>query len=151
MIKTLDTKEKIFILSRNYIGYLAYIYNNEPFVVPITYFYDEERNSIICYSADGHKLNALRKNNATSICITDIDSVNDWKSILIRGTFNLHYGSEAKAMLHQFSLGVKDIILKTENRDLDFISQFSSKIFNDNIPSVFTITVEEITGRMRKF
>ena len=151
MIKTLDTKEKEIILKRNYIGYLAYIYNNEPFVVPITYFYNQESNNIICYSSDGHKLNALRKNNAASICITDIDSVNNWKSILVRGTFNLHFGSEAKAMLHQFSLGVKDIILKTENRDLDFISQFSSKIFNDNIPSVFTITVEEISGRMRKF
>ena len=151
MIKTLETKEKKFILSRNYIGYLAYIYNNAPFVVPITYFYDEAKNNIICYSADGHKLNALRKNNAASICITNIDSVNDWKSILVHGSFKLHSGSEAKAMLHKFSLGVKDIILKTENRDLDFISQFSSKIFNDNIPTVFTISVEEISGRKRKF
>ena len=151
MIKTIETKEKTFILSRNHIGYFAYIYNNEPFVVPITYFYDEEQNNIICYSANGHKINALRKNNAASLCVTDIDSVNEWKSIMVRGTYKEHSGSGAKALLHQFSLGVKDLILKKENRDLDFISQFSSKIYNDDIPIVFTISIEEISGRKRTF
>ena len=151
MIKTLETKEKLFILSRNYIGYLAYIYNNQPFVVPITYYYNEEQNNIICYSSNGHKIEALRKNNAASICVTDIDSVNDWKSIMVTGLFEEYNGGYAKALLHQFSLGVKDIILRKENRDLDFISQFSSKIYKDNIPIVFTISVDDITGRKRKF
>jgi len=150
MIKTLETKEKKFILSRNYIGYLAYIYNNSPFVVPITYFYNEQQNNIICYSSNGHKINALRKNSATSICISNIDSVNDWKSIMVIGNFEEHFGSHAKALLHQFSLGVKDLILKKENRNLDFISQFSSKISNDDMPIVFTVSVDEITGRKRK-
>lgn len=151
MIKPLDKAQKEYILSKNYIGYLGYIYNNEPFISPITYFFDKEKNYIICYSGDGHKLNALRKNNAASLCVTNIDSVNDWKSILVNGKFKQHYGSDAKAILHQFSLGVKDLILQKENRDLDFISQFSSKIYDDNIPIVFTISVDEITGKMRKY
>lgn len=151
MIKTLVNKEKMLMLSTNYIGYLSYIYNNNPFVVPITYFYNNEKNNIICYSGNGHKINALRKNNAISLSVSNIDSVNDWKSILIQGTYEEHTGSTAKALLHQFSLGVKELILKKELRDLDFISQFSSKISNDDIPVVFTIKIEEITGRKRKF
>ncbi len=150
MIKTLDKKEKEMLLSTNYIGSLGYVYNNQPFVAPITYFYNEEQNNIICYSGNGHKINAMRKNNAISLSVSNIDSVNDWKSILIHGTYQEHTGSAAKALLHQFSLGVKDLILKKELRDLDFISQFSSKIYNDDIPVVFTIKIDEITGRMRK-
>lgn len=151
MISTLELKQKQFILKNNYIGYLAYIYKNEPFIAPITYFFDEQKNHIICYSANGHKINALQKNNATSLCVTTIDTVTDWKSILVQGTFKQHFGSEAKALLHEFSLGIKDLILKKENRDLDFINQFSSKIYKDEIPVVFTIKIEEISGRKRKF
>lgn len=150
MIKTLDTDEKTFILRANYIGYLGYIYNNEPFVIPITYFYDEAQNNIICYSGNGHKINALRKNNNVSLCISNIDSVNAWKSILVQGKYKEHSGTYAKALLHQFSLGVKDLILNKEQRDLDFISQFSSKIYNDDMPVVFTITIEDLVGRKRK-
>ena len=151
MIKTLDDKEKILLLSTNYIGSLGYIFQNKSFVVPITYFYNEEKNNIIGYSAMGHKVKAMRKNNAVSLSVTDIDSVNDWKSVLVQGVYKEEEGSTAKALLHQFSLGVKDLILRKELRDLDFISQFSSKIYKDDIPIVFTISVDEITGRMRKF
>lgn len=151
MIKTLDDKKKMLLLSSNYIGSLGYIFQNRTFIVPITYFYNEEQNNIIGYSVVGHKINSLRKNNSISLLVTDIDSVNDWKSVLVLGTYNEVEGSTAKALLHQFSLGVKDLILRKELRDLDFISQFSSKIYTDDIPIVFTISIEEITGRMRKF
>lgn len=150
MIRNLNDKENKMLLNNNYIGNLGYINNNTPFIAPITYFYNEEQNNIICYSALGHKIKALRKNNAASLSVTDIDSVNDWKSILIRGTYNEYEGSTAKALLHQFSLGVKELIQRKEHRDLDFINQFSSKLYKDDLPIVFTITVKEITGKIRK-
>ena len=151
MIKTLDDKEKLLLLSSNYIGSMGYIFQDKCFVVPITYFYNQEQHNIIGYSANGHKINALRKNNSVSLSVTDIDSVNDWKSILVHGRYEEHEGTIATALLHQFSLGVKDLILRKELRDLDFISQFSSKIHIDDMPIIFTINIEEITGRMRKF
>lgn len=151
MIKTLEEKEKLLLLSTNYIGNLGYIYQNTPFIVPITYFYNEEQNNIICYSAFGHKINALRKNKSVSLSVTNIDSVNDWKSILIQGSYKEEDGAIAKAFLHQFSLGVKVLISRREFRDLSFINQFSSKVYKDDIPIVFTIAIEEITGKMRKF
>ena len=150
MIRTLNQTEQFVILNTNYIGNLAYLYQGRPFVAPITYFYNQEQNTVICYSALGHKISALRKNNAVSLCVSDIVSVNDWKSVLVHGTYKEESGSTAKALLHQFSLVIKDLILKKEMRDLDFISQFSSKINMNNLPIVFTLSIEEITGRMRK-
>ncbi len=149
MFINLDDHKINFILKNNYIGNLSYIYNNRPFVVPITYYFDRENNSIICYSGDGHKMSAMRKNHAVSLQVSEIESVNHWRSILIHGTFEQHFGSDAKAYLHKFSLGVKDLILKKEHKKVDFISEFSSKIYNDDIPSVFIIKIEETTGKMR--
>ena len=150
MFVNLKDKEINYILKNNYIGNLGYIYQDRPFVVPITYFFDTENNVIICYSGDGHKMSAMRKNEAVSLQVAEIESVNNWKSIMIHGKFEQHFGSDAKAYLHKFSLGVKDVILEREHKKADFISEFSSKIYNDNIPSVFVIKIEEITGKMRQ-
>ncbi|WP_246296655.1 hypothetical protein [Winogradskyella vidalii] len=51
--------------------------------------------------------------------------------------------------MHQFSLGVKDLVVTNEHRELDFIAEFSSKMYKDNRPIIFQINVTEITGKMR--
>lgn len=149
MITNLEKHEKERILENNYIGQLGYIYKDRPYVVPITYFYDKEKQQIICYSGEGHKMAAMRKNNAISLQVAEIESVNNWKSVLVHGEFELHFGSDAKAALHQFSLGVKDVITKVEHHRPDFISEFSSKIYNEEIPIVFVIKIEEVNGKKR--
>jgi nitroimidazol reductase NimA-like FMN-containing flavoprotein (pyridoxamine 5'-phosphate oxidase superfamily) len=149
MIRTLNKIEREKILGDNYIGNLSYIYRGRPFIAPITYYYDKKNNQIIGYSAEGHKIRAMRKNINVSLNVSEIDSVNDWMSVLVQGIFIELEGSVAKAQLHEFSLGVKDLIMKKEHRKLDFISEFSSKIYNDDLPIVFTIKIEEITGKIR--
>lgn len=149
MFKNLEDKEIEFIIENNYIGQLGYVFKKRPYVVPITYYFDKKNNIIICYSGDGHKMNAMRKNNAVSLQIGDIESVTNWKSVLIHGSFEQIFGSTAKAYLHKFSLGIKDIILEKEHKKADFISEFSSKIYKDDIPAVFTIKIEGVTGKKR--
>lgn len=150
MIRVLDAPERLHILSNNYIANLSYIYNNKPFIAPITYFFDAENNLIIGYSAEGHKINAMRKIINVSVLVTEIDSINDWKSVLAHGVFQELSGSAAMAKLHQFSLGVKDLIINKEFRKLDFISEFSSQINKYDLPIIFQIKIEETTGKMRK-
>lgn len=150
MIKNLEQKEKEYILENNYIGHLGYIYQGKPFVIPITYFFDTQRNIIICYSGEGHKIDAMRKNSKVSLQVADIDSVNNWKSVLVHGIFEQHFGSDAKSYLHQFSLGVKDVITEKAQIKPNYISDFSSKIYKGDVPIVFLIKIEEITGKKRR-
>ncbi|WP_044397533.1 pyridoxamine 5'-phosphate oxidase family protein [Lacinutrix sp. Hel_I_90] len=151
MIQNLVNKESQFILNHNYIGHLGYIYHNRPYVVPITYYFDEKENVIICYSADGHKINAMRKHDFVSLEVAEIESVNHWQSVLVEGNYEELEGSYAKAELHKFSLGVKDVILNKEHRDVDYIAEFSAKIYKDDVPIVFLIRIDEITGKKRRF
>lgn len=149
MRRDLNTKEKTHILANNYIGHLAYVYKERPFVVPITYFYDRDNNTIICYSNEGHKLTAMRQNHQVSLCVSDIDSVNHWKSVVAYGTFRELIGVDAKTQLHSFTLGVKDLIINKEHRKLDFIEQFSAKFNQEDMPAVFIININDITGKLR--
>ena len=151
MIITLNKKERTKVLENNYIGDLSYIYRGRPYIAPITYYYNKKMNTIIGYSAEGHKIRAMRKNPNVCLSVSEIDSVNSWISVLAQGVFLELSGSNAKAQLHEFAIGVKDLIIKREHRELDFISEFSSKIYNDDLPIVFAIKIEEITGKMRRF
>jgi nitroimidazol reductase NimA-like FMN-containing flavoprotein (pyridoxamine 5'-phosphate oxidase superfamily) len=92
----------------------------------------------------------MRKNNAVALEVPEIESVNNWQSVLVEGTYEELSDGDAKAQLHDFSLGVKDLIIKKERRDLHFISEFSSKIYNEEIPVVFVIRIEGISGKKRR-
>lgn len=149
MIRNLNWQQCSDVLERNYIGYLSYVSNNRPFAIPITYFYNQKEKYIICYSGLGHKIKAMRKNIDVSLAVADIYRANKWESVLVHGKYNESDGSTARNYLHEFSLGIKEIVLAKENKDLDFISEFSSKIYADDIPIVFLIKVEELTGKIR--
>lgn len=149
MIKNLETAKGIQLLKENYIGHLGFISNGGPYTVPITYFYDEESNSILSYSDEGHKISAMRKNGNVSLAVDEIISVDHWSSILAHGVFQELKGSDAKFLLHKFAEGIKGIISKKENKYPKFISDFSSATHLKNIPVVYKIQIQEITGKFR--
>ncbi|HEY5687651.1 MAG TPA: pyridoxamine 5'-phosphate oxidase family protein [Yeosuana sp.] len=150
MIKNLEPSECIKILKQNYIGHLAYIFQNRPFVIPITYFYEQKSHTIIGYSSEGHKTKALRILSNASIEVSEIESVNNWQSVLAHGKYEELNGSQAKSYLHIFSDGIKDIIKQKEEKNPQCISDFSSKIYDEEVPIVFRINLDEITGKQRK-
>ena len=150
MIKNLKTKESIHLLRDNYIGRLAFISQGNPYVVPITYYYDETSNSLLGYSAEGHKMNAMRKNRSVSLEVDEITSVNNWQSILAHGVFEELQGSEAKFLLHRFAQGVRNIIIRNEKIIPKSIREFSSKLDSPQAPIVFRIQIFKITGKRRK-
>ena len=150
MITDISTNEALHILSQNYVGHLAYIYENKPYSTPITYFYEKETKSILCFTAEGQKTRALRKNPAVSLQVSNIESITEWKSILAHGTFEELLDGVAQSKLHDFSMGIKNIILLKEHRKVDFISEFSRKIYEGKIPIVFRIHLKTITGKSRE-
>ena len=150
MYTNLGEKESLSVLKNDYLGHLSYIYQNKPFVVPITYFYEADKNVIICYSAEGHKMKAMRQNNQVALSVVDVDGLTKWKSVMAHGEFEQLFGPDAKSYLHSFSLGIKELIERKELKELSFISEFSSKAVNENIPMIFIIKINEITGKTRR-
>ncbi len=142
--------ESTGVLRKNYNGHLAYIADEKPYVIPITYFFDPEDNSIISYTAEGHKIDAMRKNPSVSMVVEQIQSMVNWESALVHGTFEELEGELAKEKLHRFTEGVKDIIRQKEHKDVEFINEFSSKSYARGTPIVYKINILEITGKRRE-
>ncbi|SKB58771.1 pyridoxamine 5'-phosphate oxidase family protein [Maribacter arcticus] len=150
MRKNLEKEEIEGVLMSNYIGHLAFISQARPYMMPITYYYNKVQNAIISYSGEGLKLSAMRKNNAVSLEVDEINSVGNWKSVLAHGTFEEVQGIDAKQQLHQFAEGVKTIITKKEGHRPQSLKEFSARISSDKIPVVFRIKILEITGKQRE-
>jgi len=150
MRRNLEEKEGIDLLENNYIGELAYISGATPYIVPITYHYDRATHTLTSYSSEGHKLEAMRKNPSVALSVNEIESVANWQSVQVHGTFEELLGINAKHMLHEFSEGVKSILKRTTGKEAQFISEFSAKIEAEKIPAVFRIKINEITGKVRK-
>ncbi|UKM64349.1 pyridoxamine 5'-phosphate oxidase family protein [Flavobacteriaceae bacterium GSB9] len=149
MIKSISKTECIKILANNYIGHLAYVYGNSPFVVPITYYYDKKSNAIIGYTGEGHKTKAFESNKSVALEVANILSIDHWETVLVHGTYEELKGPDAKYELHQFALAVKDLISEQEQKDYHFIPQFSDKTHPESQPIVYRINIEEITGKSR--
>ncbi len=149
-MRDLTTSECINVLIDNYNGYLGFIARKSPYVLPISYFYDQEDHAIISYSAAGHKIDSMRKYPTVSLAVEEIESVYNWQSVLVHGTFEEIEGASAKQKLHKFTEGVKGLILRKENRETEFISEFSSKIYSRGVPVVYRIKILEMTGKRKE-
>lgn len=149
MIKNLKKDRCHLLLQSNYWGYLAFTGHSSPYVLPITYYYDQKNNYIISTSAEGHKINCLRESKLVSLNVSMIRSVNDWSSVLVHGEYEELKGIDAKYHLHQFIQGIKAIHTEIEKGDMKFIGDFSSSIKPDAIAVVYRIRIKEMTGKYR--
>ena len=105
---------------------------------------------ILSYSSEGHKIKSMRQNPNISFTVTEIDSVNQWRSVLAHGTFEELDSADAKFYLHEFAEGVKKIIRRKEAKYPQAISEFSSKLDSEKMPVVYRIVIDEFMGKYRE-
>lgn len=139
------SKEDCFnFIKSKYIGRIGYIFQEFPEIVPITYFFDSEEEAIISYSAEGHKIDCMRKNPYVSFMVDSLDNLGQWKSVVARAIFQETNRSDAKKMLHLFTQGVKEIIHNVEHKDLVYLREFSSKIENSEESIIYRLKILEL-------
>lgn len=143
-LKVIDCKG---VLEDNYIGRIAYIADNVPHVVPSTYFFDRYKERILCFATNGHRINALRMYNKVSFQVDHIESFKNWKSVQVHGIFEELTGNEAKDSLKRFVDGVQGTIEKKNAERPSFLSHFSTKLQEAEMPVVYSIVLNEITGK----
>ena len=84
------------ILSSQVIGRIACSANNKPYIVPITYVFDDD--CLYCQTNEGTKLNILRNNPNVCFEVDVMFDMRNWQSVVITGKFEeLKNGSAKKA------------------------------------------------------
>ncbi|MBC2840261.1 pyridoxamine 5'-phosphate oxidase family protein [Robiginitalea sp. SC105] len=150
MIHNLKDREIREVLQENFIGSLAYVAHGVPYVLPVTYFYDEDGSFLISYSTEGHKIKAMRENPSVALGVYEMDTPDHWRSVMVHGTFEELHQIDAKACLRQFAEGVRERLQDKGIKDHAIISDFSSKAYDGHIPLVYRIRILEWTGKSRR-
>ncbi|RKD14514.1 flavin mononucleotide-binding protein [Pelobium manganitolerans] len=145
-METLQARECIALLNENYIGHLAFIADEKPYTVPITYYFDQ-KDSIIAYAGEGFKIEAMRKNSRVALQVEQIEDVKNWRSVMVQGHFKEAFGSEAKFLLQEFANGVKNVISQHHHQHVRFISDFTSDVYTRGTTSVYRIKIKEMFGK----
>jgi hypothetical protein len=102
--RVMDPDEMQRLLKKYSHGRLGLAFQNEPYVVPVSYGYDQGR--IFFHSAkQGKKVDFMRRNN--KVCFEVDEYQKGWASVICYGTATLREDIEAKGEFFEVLMGQK--------------------------------------------
>jgi nitroimidazol reductase NimA-like FMN-containing flavoprotein (pyridoxamine 5'-phosphate oxidase superfamily) len=84
-VVALSKEECVELLQRVSIGRLACSLNDQPYVVPVAFSYED--NCIYIFSTVGKKIKWMRQNPKVSLQADEIGSRANWFSVIVTGTY----------------------------------------------------------------
>jgi uncharacterized protein len=87
LIHDLEFDECVQLLQRNSVGHLGCAKDDEPYVVPIHYSFDAERQAIYVVSTVGQKIEWMRANPRVCLTVDEITDKNHWTTVVLNGSY----------------------------------------------------------------
>jgi hypothetical protein len=84
-VVALSKEECVELLQRVSIGRLACSLNDQPYVVPVAFSYED--NCIYIFSTVGKKIKWMRQNPKVSLQADELGSRANWYSVIVTGTY----------------------------------------------------------------
>ena len=149
MIKQLSSTEIDDLLSKQIVGRIGCYYENEIYVVPISYAYED--NAIYCHSLEGKKMEMMRKNPKVCFQVDEMKDMGDWKSVIAWGDFEELSDEKEKIRALKILLVRHLPLISSITTHLGDAWPFSSDARNEleKIPGiVFRILINKTTGKL---
>lgn len=144
VIPKLDSKAIIEVLQRGYIGHLGCSINDEIYVVPISYVFDE--GYIYSHSRQGKKIEIMREHPNICIQVEEIKNYFDWRSIICWGRFEELDGDEADRAMR---LMIEKIIEKEGDQHVSALEVDLKAVLESSI--MYRMKIEKSSGRYEAF
>jgi nitroimidazol reductase NimA-like FMN-containing flavoprotein (pyridoxamine 5'-phosphate oxidase superfamily) len=87
LVHRMTSAECRIVLERARYGRLACARFDQPYVVPISIFYDIEEDAIYGFSTVGRKIRWMRDNPLVCVEIEEIESRADWRTVVVFGRY----------------------------------------------------------------
>ncbi|MDE3185588.1 MAG: pyridoxamine 5'-phosphate oxidase family protein [Bacteroidota bacterium] len=145
MFDTLSNEQIIDVVSNSLVGRLGCHADGKTYVVPISYAYDGDY--IYARSFEGMKLTMMRKNPNVCFQVDKMESMSDWESVIIWGTFEEL--TDKKEREKGLKILLSRILPNVSSRTVKFTPEwpFPTNDFERIDGIVFRIRINEMTGR----
>ena len=87
LIHTLNPVECREILARITLGRLACSHAGQPYIVPVHFSFDGERDCLYAFSAVGQKIDWMRENPKVCVEVEEILDKDNWTTVLVFGRY----------------------------------------------------------------
>ena len=87
LIHELEPSECADVLGRNDLGRLGCARLDQPYIVPIHFSFDAERNCLYAFSAVGQKIAWMRENPRVCVEVEEISDKSHWTTVLAIGSY----------------------------------------------------------------
>ena len=87
LIHELSPNDCAEILSRNHLGRLGCSRYDQPYIVPILFSFDAERNCLYAFSTIGQKIEWMRENPRVCLEVEEIGDKTHWTTVLVIGRY----------------------------------------------------------------
>ena len=145
MIGTLSREASQEFLKSGIIGRIGCHDGSRTYIVPVQYVYDGK--DIYCHSVEGMKIHMMRKNPSVCFEADEIKTVNNWKSVIVWGTYEELKGEYARYNTLRLFAGRFLQFKVSETAFLPLIDGDNSFRSSHIRPVMYRIIVEEISGR----
>ena len=87
LIHELSPHDCAEVLSRNHLGRLGCSRYDQPYIVPILFSFDAERNCLYAFSTIGQKIAWMRENPKVCLEVEEIGDKSHWTTVLVIGRY----------------------------------------------------------------
>lgn len=148
MIGTLTRDQIEHILSSGLIGRIGCYADNNVYVVPVTYVFDDKY--IYTHSREGMKVQMMRKNPEVCFEVDSIEGMTNWRCVIVWGKFQeLKTETEQVKALKLLKDRLMPYLLSETMRPHG-LDLGPKKIEKDHKPVVYRIHITQMTGRYEK-
>jgi uncharacterized protein len=148
MIGTLTNEQMEHVLQSGLIGRIGCFDETGVYIVPVTYAFHD--NSIYVHSREGLKIQIMRKNPQVCLEVDSIESMTNWRCVIVHGKFKELKGEVAYAKGLKI---LKDRLmpyLLSETMRPEGFGRTSEGVEKERKPVVYRIEITRMTGRYEK-
>jgi len=151
MISNLSYEQIENLLHQQVVGRIACHYEDEIYIVPISYAYDGKY--IYCHAYEGRKMEMMRKNSKVCFQVDEMKDMANWTSVIAWGNFEELTDPVQRNKALRILLNRPLPILSSITTHLGDVWPFSANDAKgiDDIPGiVFRISLQEKTGKFER-
>jgi nitroimidazol reductase NimA-like FMN-containing flavoprotein (pyridoxamine 5'-phosphate oxidase superfamily) len=141
VIHELSVAECEHLLGRATIGWLGCARDNQPYIVPISIYFDRDARCLYSFATEGQKIDWMRGNPRVCVAVDEVTDPFNWTTVLVTGRYEevVETGGDRSA---------RALELFQRNRDW-WLPGAGRLAFGDDrvVPVVYRIAVEQLTGR----
>jgi len=141
-IISLSEEEVRALLQRSHIGRIACARHDQPYIVPIGFSFDSEKNCLYSFSAVGQKIQWMRENPRVCIEVDDIVDKDHWSTVVIFGGYEELTDSPADAEARQ-----RAQVLFEERSEWWFPAAGRTESGAPSAVVIYRIRIDRLTGR----